>query len=193
MDLAAPHRLHPRARHRFEGRLPLRREASASKGGHRPRSLPSKKTPLFFEGRLPSRVLPSKNRPPFVPVDVTTRIRSTEARQGPNGNLQGASGIVTTGSRTGVFRHRFTGIWTDTWRRCNRYNRFAKGFCVISFQGLFRSASDQGLAAATGPGLSRCAHRPELDLNRSSGQPAPPRDRSGSALRAQVLPENRRF
>jgi hypothetical protein len=30
-------------------------------------------------------------------------------------------------------------------------------------------------------------------VNRGSRQPAPPRDRSGSALRAQVLPENRRF
>jgi len=55
----------------------------------------------------------------------------------------------------------------------------------------FLSASHQGLPAATVPGLS--AHLPEFDLNRGSHTPASTRDRSGSALRSRVLPENGRF
>jgi hypothetical protein len=43
-----------------------------------------------------NRLAPFEGRP----VDVTTRQRSTEAPEGPKGNLQSAGGIVTTGLRS---------------------------------------------------------------------------------------------
>jgi hypothetical protein len=55
----------------------------------------------------------------------------------------------------------------------------------------FLSASQQGLAAATGPG--RSAQRAELDLDRGQRPSDSPRDRTGSALRFRVLPQNARY